>query len=84
MGIGDVKLAPVLGVTLGWWALSSAIVGLFAAFALGALVGVGLMLARRAGRRTALPFGPFLLVGALLGLIVGPALSDAYLSFLTG
>lgn len=84
MGFGDVKLAPVLGVTLGWWALSSAIVGLFAAFALGALVGVGLMLARRAGRKTALPFGPFLLVGALLGLIVGPALSDAYLSFLTG
>ena len=84
MGFGDVKLAPVLGVTLGWWALSSAVVGLFLAFGLGAVVGISLMAARRAGRKTALPFGPFLLLGALLGLFVGPAVSDAYLGLLTG
>ncbi len=84
MGFGDVKLAPVLGVTLGWVALSVAVAGLLIAFLLGAAVGVGLMIARRAGRRTAIPFGPFLLVGALLGLVVGPALVQAYTELLTG
>ncbi|MCF8526405.1 MAG: prepilin peptidase [Candidatus Nanopelagicales bacterium] len=84
MGFGDVKLAPVLGVTLGWWALSASVVGLFLAFGLGALVGIILMIAGRAGRKTALPFGPFLLVGALVGLLVGPAIGSAYGSWLSG
>jgi leader peptidase (prepilin peptidase)/N-methyltransferase len=84
MGFGDVKLAPVLGALLGWFAFSSAIVGLFAAFALGAITGIALMLARRAGRRTALPFGPFLLVGALIGLLIGPAVTAGYLGLLAG
>lgn len=78
MGFGDVKLAPVLGATLGWLAVSVAIVGLLLAFVLGAATGVALMLAKRAGRRTAIPFGPFLLAGALLGLVVGPVLVEAY------
>ena len=84
MGFGDVKLAPVLGVTLGWWALSASVVGLFLAFGLGAVVGIILMLAGRAGRKTALPFGPFLLAGALVGLLVGPAIGSAYGSWLSG
>ena len=82
MGFGDVKLAPVLGATLGWTAVSAAAVGLFAAFAAGALVGLALMAARRAGRRSAIPFGPFLLGGALVGLVAGPAMADAYLTAL--
>lgn len=84
MGFGDVKLAPILGATLGWVAVASAIVGLFLAFALGAIVGLALMAARRAGRRSALPFGPFLLVGSAIGLVAGPALVDAYLGWLGG
>jgi len=84
MGFGDVKLAPVLGAVLGWTAVAAAIVGLFAAFALGAIVGIALMLARRAGRRSALPFGPFLLAGALIGLVAGTWVADAYLGSLTG
>lgn len=84
MGFGDVKLAPVLGATLGWVSVSAAVVALVAAFALGALVGVGLMVARRAGRRSALPFGPFLLLGALLGLVSGGAIGSAYLGLLGG
>lgn len=84
MGFGDVKLAPVLGATLGWWGVSAAVVGLLLAFTLGALVGLGLMAARRAGRRTAVPFGPFLLVGALLGLLIGPAVGSAYVNWLVG
>lgn len=84
MGFGDVKLAPVLGATLGWWAVSSAVVGLLAAFLLGALVGVALMVAGRAGRRSALPFGPFLILGALIGLVLGEPLGEAYLGWLLG
>lgn len=79
MGFGDVKLAPILGAVLGWVGIASALVGLMAAFAIGAVVGIGLMAARRAGRRSALPFGPFLFVGALLGLLVGEWCGAAYL-----
>lgn len=84
MGFGDVKLAPVLGATLGWVGVAAAGVGLFSAFLLGALVGVVLLLTRRAGRRSAIPFGPFLLVGAFLGLVAGQAISDAYLGAMGG
>jgi leader peptidase (prepilin peptidase)/N-methyltransferase len=84
MGFGDVKLAPILGFTLGWVALSVAVVGLLIAFLLGALVGVALMITGRAGRRTAIPFGPFMLVGALLGLVIGPALLALYGGLLAG
>lgn len=78
MGMGDVKLAPILGATLGWVAVASAIVGLVVGFLLGAVVGIALMIAGRAGRRTALAFGPFLLVGALIGLLAGVPLAEAY------
>ena len=84
MGFGDVKLAPVLGATLGWVAIAAAGVGLFIAFLLGALVGIVLLITRRAGRRSAIPFGPFLLLGALIGLVAGTAISDAYLGMMGG
>ncbi len=84
MGMGDVKLAPVLGATLGWWAVSSAVVGLLAAFGLGAVVGIALMATGRAGRKSALPFGPFLLVGALIGLLLGPTLGAWYAELALG
>ena len=82
MGFGDVKLAPVLGATLGWVGVSAAIVGLFSAFALGAIVGIALMVARRAGRKSAIPFGPFLVLGAGVGLVLGEPGWDAYLSMI--
>jgi len=78
MGFGDVKLAPVLGAVLGWAAVSAAVTGLLAAFLLGAVVGLGAMLFAGADRKTALPFGPFLIGGALIGLLVGPPLSSWY------
>ena len=84
MGLGDVKLAPVLGATLGWIGIGSALVGLFAAFMIGAVVGVGLMVARRAGRRSALPFGPFLLAGAAVGLVAGQSLASSYTGMIGG
>ena len=71
MGFGDVKLAVSLGVTLGWYGWPVLCVGAFAGFLLGSLYGLGLMLLRRAGRKSAIPFGPFMITGALLGILLG-------------
>ncbi|MFC3350023.1 prepilin peptidase [Streptomyces echinoruber] len=71
LGFGDVKLAPALGAVLGWYGWDILIVGTFAGFLLSALYGIGLLLTRRAGRTTAVPFGPFSLAGALLGVLLG-------------
>ncbi len=70
MGFGDVKLAPTLGLVLGWYGWRFVFYGTFLAFALGALVSVALLATRRATRKTALPFGPFMLLGALGGLLL--------------
>jgi leader peptidase (prepilin peptidase)/N-methyltransferase len=82
MGFGDVKVAPVLGVTLGWIGVGTALVGLLAAFLLGGVVGIILLLSGRRGRRAKMPFGPFLFLGALVALFTGGALWDAYVSSL--
>ncbi|MFD4797676.1 prepilin peptidase [Streptomyces anulatus] len=71
MGFGDVKLALALGVALGWYGWTVLFVGGFAGFLFGALYGLALMLLRRAGRRTGIPFGPFMIGGALTGLLLG-------------
>ncbi|MDN0193608.1 A24 family peptidase [Streptomyces sp. S.PNR 29] len=71
MGFGDVKLALGAGAVLGWYGWPTVMLGTFAGFLLGALYGGALVVARRAGRKTAIPFGPFLISGALLGLLVG-------------
>lgn len=71
MGFGDVKLALGTGAVLGWYGWSTLMLGTFAGFLLGALYGGALVVVRRAGRKTAIPFGPFLIVGAFLGLLIG-------------
>ncbi|MET8288948.1 prepilin peptidase [Streptomyces sp. NPDC048448] len=71
MGFGDVKLALGLGAVLGWYGWGTVVLGTFAGFLFGGLYGLGLVLARRAGRRTSIPFGPFLIAGAYLGLLMG-------------
>ncbi len=71
LGFGDVKLALSLGVVLGWYGWTVLFAGAFAGFLLGSLYGVTLMALGRAGRRTAIPFGPFMIVGALAGLLLG-------------
>jgi leader peptidase (prepilin peptidase)/N-methyltransferase len=80
MGLGDVVLAPMLGLVLGWLGWGASLVGLLGGFATGAIVGVVLLLAGRAGRRSAIPFGPFMVAGAALGVFAGPAIWSAYLS----
>jgi leader peptidase (prepilin peptidase)/N-methyltransferase len=78
MGFGDVKLAGLLGLYLGWLSWGSVVVATFSAFLLGALVGGALMIARRATRKSAIPFGPFMLAGALGALFFASAASDLY------
>lgn len=79
MGFGDVKLAGVLGVYLGFLGLGPLVVGAFLAFLLGGLVGGVLMVLRRAGRKSKIPFGPFMLVGAGVAIFVGEPIVDWYL-----
>ncbi|MEF9885089.1 A24 family peptidase [Streptomyces sp. P9-A4] len=71
LGFGDVKLALPLGAALGWYGWGVLFAGAFAGFLLGAVYGLGLVLLRRAGRSSAIPFGPFMLGGGLLGLLLG-------------
>jgi len=76
MGFGDVKLAALLGVVLGWERL---LVGVFAAVLIGAVVGVA---QRIAGGGRVVPFGPFLALGGVLALFFGDAVLAAYLGAL--
>lgn len=81
MGFGDVKLAGVLGLYLGYTGWGALAVGSFAAFLLGGVFALGLILLRRAGRKTGVPFGPWMLLGAAVGLVWGEQIWGAYLGF---
>jgi leader peptidase (prepilin peptidase)/N-methyltransferase len=67
-GLGDVKLGGVLGAYLGYTGWLDVYYGIFAGFVLGTLLGVGLLASGKANRKTALPFGPMLVLGAELVL----------------
>ena len=70
MGFGDVKLAGVLGLYLGYLSWEHLLWGTAAAFLLGGLFGLALIVLRRGTGKTAIPFGPFMLVGAGLALLL--------------
>jgi len=70
MGWGDVKLAGLLGLYLGWLGLTALAAGLFLGYLLAAATGLALIAVGRAGRKTQLPFGPFLLAGALAAIVL--------------
>ena len=76
MGMGDVKLAFVMGLFLG----RNVAPGLLAGFLLGSIVGGAIMAKKgvKAGRKTKVPFGPFLALGGLVGLFFGDAIVDWY------
>ena len=80
MGDGDVRLAPLLGMYLGWLNPGIVLPGLFFGFVAGAVVGVAMMVLDRAGRRTAVPFGPFLAVGTIVAIFVGQHFVDLVLA----
>lgn len=69
LGLGDVKLAALLGLALGWWGYFAVVQGLASGFVIGGLVSLVLIVARRATRHTHLALGPALLVGALGALL---------------
>ena len=74
IGLGDAKLAAVLGLLLGWFGWAQVLAAVLAAFLLGGLFATGLLLARRATRRTAVAFGPWLVAGGVLALGWAPVL----------
>ena len=77
MGLGDVKLAAVMGLYLGRCLVPAMLIALFA----GAAVGIGLIAREGASaRKRALPFGPFLALGGVVGLLAGPELINWYLA----
>ncbi|HTZ43036.1 MAG TPA: prepilin peptidase [Jatrophihabitans sp.] len=78
MGFGDVKLAGLIGAVLGFVSYRAALVGAFTAFVLGGIFGVALLARRRAGRKTAIPFGPFMIAGAVLAIFVSMPVGDWY------
>jgi leader peptidase (prepilin peptidase)/N-methyltransferase len=79
MGLGDVKLAGVLGMYLGYLGWAQLAVGVAGAFLLGGVFGIMLMLLGRAGRKTAVPFGPWMLLGAWIGIAAGGPVASGYL-----
>jgi prepilin signal peptidase PulO-like enzyme (type II secretory pathway) len=76
MGMGDVKLAPPLGLLLGW---PDAIAAFMAAFITGAAVGVAAIFARRKTMQSAIPFGPFLALGVMTVFFFGTSLVGWYI-----
>ncbi|MEP7763985.1 prepilin peptidase [Sanguibacter sp. 25GB23B1] len=82
MGFGDVKLAGVLGMALGWVGWGALVVGAFGAFLLGGVFSIVLLVLRRADRKSGIPFGPWMIVGTALGIGCGEALWSAYLGLM--
>lgn len=82
MGLGDVKLSGVLGLVLGWLGWGVVVLGGFLGFLLGGLLGIALLATRRAGRKSKIPFGPFMLAGALIAVLWGQTFVDWYLDTL--
>lgn len=68
LGLGDVKLAGILGLYLAWCGWETWLLGTFAAFTLGGVWALALIALRRAGRRTAIAFGPYMIAGACVAI----------------
>lgn len=79
MGFGDVKLAGVLGIALGWLGWGPLIVGSFSAFLLGGIVGALLIAMKRGNRKAGIPFGPWMFAGAAIGIAFGEQVWSAYM-----
>lgn len=84
MGFGDVKLAGIVGGVLAFVSYPVLVVGAFAAFAMGSLVGIGKVVVHRGAADGSLAFGPFMIIGALLALFVGSAVGELYAGMVLG
>jgi leader peptidase (prepilin peptidase) / N-methyltransferase len=72
MSLGDVKLAASLGTLLAWFGWRVLLAGGFAGFLLGGVFAGALLVSRRAGRKQPIPFGPFMIAGAVLAVVAWP------------
>jgi leader peptidase (prepilin peptidase)/N-methyltransferase len=72
LGLGDVKLAGLLGMGLGWFGWTTVLIGMYAGFLAGGVFALVLLVTRRVGRDGDLAYGPPMMVGALLGLFSSP------------
>jgi leader peptidase (prepilin peptidase)/N-methyltransferase len=72
IGWGDVKLSGVIGLYLGWFGIGAVLAGIIGGYLLAAVTGIGLIAARRATRKSQIPFGPFLLASAFATLLAFP------------
>jgi leader peptidase (prepilin peptidase)/N-methyltransferase len=72
MGFGDVRLAAVIGVALGWLGPRCVLDGILVANVLGVVIAIALMATHRASRQTKVPYGLFLSIGAVVALGAGP------------
>jgi leader peptidase (prepilin peptidase)/N-methyltransferase len=79
MGYGDVRLAGVLGIYLGWLGWGPLLAGAFMGFLVGGVVGLALVLLGRSKLKSAIPYGPYLLTGAWLGVFAGEPIWHWYL-----
>jgi leader peptidase (prepilin peptidase) / N-methyltransferase len=70
IGLGDVKLAGVLGLYLGWLGLTAVVTALAAIHLLAGAFAFGLLVTRRAGLKTLIPFGPFMLIGTFFAVLL--------------
>ena len=84
MGLGDAKLVPTLALALGWLSWPAVLIGFYAAFLLGGLAALYALLVLGRGRRSKLPFGPWLAAGAVLGVLVAGPVGSWYGQLLTG
>jgi len=80
MGMGDVKLAGVLGAFLGFSGWAALVVGAFGAFVLGGVVSIVLLVLKRVSRKGGIPFGPWMIAGSWVGLVLGASIAASYLS----
>jgi leader peptidase (prepilin peptidase)/N-methyltransferase len=80
MGLGDVKLAGVLGLYLGYTGWSALAVGSISAFFLGGIFGLALILLRKTTRKSGIPFGPWMVLGAWVGILFGNLIWNGYLT----
>ena len=76
MGYGDFKLLAAIGAWFGWQLLPAVIL---LSSVLGAIIGISLIIFTKQGRETPMPFGPFLAIGGIAALFLGPQLASYYL-----
>ena len=79
MGGGDIKLAVLIGLTLGWLGWPQLIVGAFAAFFVGGIISIVLLALHKVKLRGGIPFGPSMVIGAWIGIYAGALIANWYL-----